>query len=491
MVSLPRAAQQLPDESPALPPLARLLQAVSPARRALLLRLHESVAGDGARGTVAAGLLRNLDDNPAFVAWLQRLATELGDRPLEVFLRDLIVKHAVEGHRRRLACLERHGFFGPHTVVINPTMKCNLRCAGCYAAGFARGPHMDYDLLRKVLGEARELGVHFVTVSGGEPFLYPHLERMAEEFDDVVFMVYTNATLLDAERVARLERLGNLWPAISVEGFAGETDRRRGPGVYDAVLRAMRLLRAAGVMFGFSATPTRENGDLLADDGFLDHWLERGVLFGWMFQYLPLGRDPDVDLMATPAQRDRLRAATRRWGLTRPIFVGDFWNDGACVGGCLSASKYCYVATDGAVQPCTFVPFATHNVRDHSLVEVFTSPLFRAIRAAQPYDPNLLRSCKIIDRPECLRAIVATTGARPTYPGADAIVRHPAVTAHLDRYAREWARLSDAAWRTDSYREGRSVVMPFLGRIDVNDLWPERMARAGTRSLHPTAQNHD
>ena len=76
---------------------------------------------------------------------------------------------------------------------------------------------------------------------------------------------------------------------------------------------------------------------------------------------------------------------------------------------------------------------------------------------------------------------MARTGARPTYPGADAIVRRPDVTAHLDRYAREWAALSDAAWRTDSYNEGRSVVIPFLGRIDDNDRWPERMARADAR----------
>ena len=327
-------------------------------------------------------------------------------------------------------------------------------------------------------------------MSGGEPFLYPYFERMAEEFADVVFMTYTNGTLLHAGRVSRLARLGNVWPAISVEGFAEETDRRRGPGVYAGVLRAMRLLRDAGVMFGFSATPTRLNADLLADDRFLDHWLAEGVLFGWMFQYLPLGRDPDVGLMATPAQRDRLRAATRRWSLSRPIFVGDFWNDGACVGGCLSASKYCYVATNGAVQPCTFVPFATHNVRDHSLVEIFGSPLFRAIRQAQPYDPNLLRSCKIIDAPEHLRAIVERTGARPTYPGADAIVRRPDLTAHLDRYAREWKSHADAAWQGEEYNQGRSVVIPFLGRIDVNDRWPDRMGM-GTGSYPSTSANQE
>jgi hypothetical protein len=43
------------------------------------------------------------------------------------------------------------------------------------------------------------------------------------------------------------------------------------------------------------------------------------------------------------------------------------------------------VAADGAVQPCTFVHFSSHNARDYSLVEIMQSPFFSAIRAMQPY----------------------------------------------------------------------------------------------------------
>jgi MoaA/NifB/PqqE/SkfB family radical SAM enzyme len=363
-------------------------------------------------------------------------------------------------------------------MVVNPTMKCNLKCVGCYAYNFNKGEHMDYDLLRKVLSEAREMGTRFITVSGGEPFVYPHFDRMAEEFNDLIFMCYTNATLLDEKRVARLVELGNVWPAISVEGYEEETTLRRGPGVWDKVLGAMRRLKEAGVMFGFSATPTRLNSDLLAEDRFVDFYLEQGALFGWMFQYLPIGLDPDVSLMATPEQRDRLRVATKRWQSTRAIFVGDFWNDGSCVGGCMSASKYCYVTSDGKVQPCTFVHFYTHNVREHSLVEIFQSPLFRTIRARQPYHRNLLRPCKVIDNPQELRDIVERCGACPTYPGADAILRQSDVREHLDRYSAEWGRLADAAWAGEDYQQGRSVVVPFLGRVNVYDIWPQRMRNA-------------
>jgi MoaA/NifB/PqqE/SkfB family radical SAM enzyme len=451
------------------------------------MRLYATVPSSTTQKSVTGGFLKNVSDNPEFFEWLRRIATHLSEKPLEKFFQNFIVNSVIEGTRRRFEVKREHGFLGPYTIVINPTMKCNLKCTGCYAYNFDKGAHMDYDLLRKVLSEARDLGTRFITVSGGEPLAYPHFERMAEEFNDLIFMNYTNGTLIDEKKARRLAELGNVWPAISVEGYEAETELRRGAGVWSKVQRAMRNLRDAGVMFGFSATPTRLNSDLLAEDRFVDYYLEQGALFGWMFQYVPVGLDPDVNLMATPQQRDRVRQATKRWQVTKPIFVGDFWNDGACVGGCMSASKYCYVTPEGKVQPCTFVHFHTHNVRDNTLTEIFQSPFFSAIRGMQPYSRNLLRPCKIIDNPQDLRDVVERCHAQPTYEGADNIVRSPEVKAHLDQYAAEWRKVADAAWASDVYNEGRSVLVPFLGRINVYDIWPDRMQNAEQVSAEKAA----
>jgi hypothetical protein len=229
------------------------------------------------------------------------------------------------------------------------------------------------------------------------------------------------------------------------------------------------LLKERGVMFGFSATPSRQNSDIISSDEFLDYYSEQGILFGWMFQYLPVGKDPDISLMATPEQRNRLRIKTKEWQTTRPVFIGDFWNDGPCVGGCLSATRYCYITPEGKVQPCTFVHFYTHDLNECSLKDVFRSKFFRSIRARQPYNQNLLRPCKIIDNPEVLRAVVRECGAKPSYPGADAIIEDPAVRAHLDQYAEEWGKIADAAWEGSQYNSGESVIVPFLGRINTNE----------------------
>jgi MoaA/NifB/PqqE/SkfB family radical SAM enzyme len=439
-------------------------------RLALLVELFRSIPRPQTSSSLAGALLKNFTANPNTLDWLLRLVERLNDRSLSSFLQNVLINEMLEGQEVRRQFLAREGFEPPVTLVINPTMACNLRCEGCYSYKMPRAG-MDYELLSRILREAWEMGTRYITVSGGEPLIYRHLFRMLEEFDGMQFMMYTNATLIDEAMADRIAAAGNLMPAISVEGFEEETDRRRGPGVHKKVLRAMRLLRERGVFFGFSATPTQANSDTIASDDFVDFYEDRGALFGWMFQYLPVGKDPDLSLMSTPAQRERLRAKTKEWQVSKPIFIGDFWNDGPCVGGCLSATRYCYITPEGKVQPCTFVHFYTHDLNDCTLRDVFRSRFFRAIRARQPYaeDKNLLRPCKIIDNPQVLRKVVKECGAKPSYEGAETIIEDPVVRAHLDNYAREWKRIADEAWRGPDYQQGRSILIPFLGRINMYD----------------------
>ncbi len=443
-----------------------------------VFRILEERFSSDERALLGRGTVKNLNDNAMFLTWIARSLAALSPRPLEKLVTNLIMGSAVGRKASSRRFEDRYGYAGPVTIVINPTMRCNIRCTGCYAFHYERHRDMEYDTLAKVLREARDMGVRFITVTGGEPYLYPHLFRMAEEFSDLMFMTYTNGTLLDDGTVRRIVEAGNLMPAISVEGFEKETDERRGKGIHRALLEAMERLERAGAFFGFSATPTSRNADLLATDEFVDHYIRRGALFAWYFNYLPLGRNPDVSLMPSPEQRDRVREATCRWQKTKPIFIGDFWNHGACVGGCLSASRYCYITVEGRVQPCTFVPFYTHRVQEHTLEEIFESPFFRSIRESQPYHSNLLRPCKIIDHPEDLRELVHACGAKPSYEGAEQIVTCDAVKEFLDRYSREYAAMADRAWNGPDYQGGRSCLSPFLGRINVETFFGDRMKTA-------------
>ncbi|MEW5851138.1 MAG: radical SAM protein [Myxococcota bacterium] len=430
------------------------------------------------RNRLMAGVARNLEDDPMVLGWALKLGARLGDVPWQRFFENFVVRLVTERPAIVARMRAEMGFPPPVTIIINPTMACNLRCRGCYAYEFSREESMAPALFERVVNEAREMGVRFITITGGEPFIYKPLMTMAERFPDMTFLTYSNGTLLDDKLADRVAAAGNIFPALSVEGYEAETDDRRGAGVHRGVLAAMARLKERGVLFGISVTPTRLNTDVVTADAFLDFYLDRGANFIWLFTYIPVGKSPEPQLMATPEQRDRLRETTLRWRRTRPVFIGDFWNDGATCGGCLSASRYAFICPDGKVQPCTFVHFYTHNIKDHSLKEIFQSPFFRTIRDAQPYHRNLLRPCKIIDHPHVLRQIVDTCGAQPAYEGADDLVRSPEMVAFIDDYARRYGELAERAWQGPQYQDGRRVLVPFSGLVDLYARFPDRMESA-------------
>jgi MoaA/NifB/PqqE/SkfB family radical SAM enzyme len=442
----------------------------------IIQTLPSSMSGDGeSSARLLAGLEKNLTDNPMLVAWGLKVAAHASDTVWQRFVDNFVIGVVTERKSAVASTKEDLGYHPPVTLVLNPTMRCNLRCNGCYAYSFNKNSDMDRPLLEKVLTEARELGIQFMTITGGEPFLYPDIEGVFEQFSDMIFMVYTNAQYIDSDRARRLSQLGNVWPAISVEGYQKETDARRGSGVYAKLTGAMERLRENGVLFGVSAVPTRQNTELLASDEFIDHYMEKGALFGWMFTYIPVGKDPDLDLMATPAQRDYLRRQSLHWRRTKPFFMADFWNDGPLCGGCMSANRFAFITNDGWAQPCTFVHFATHNVREHTLKEIFTSEFFRTIRGRQPYCSNLLRPCKVIDHPHILREVIEKCGARPVYPGAERIIEDPDIRSHLDDYGQEYKKLADKAWASSDYAAGYGVQVPFYGRVNLYEIYNWRL----------------
>ncbi|MDI6814872.1 MAG: radical SAM protein, partial [Dehalococcoidales bacterium] len=340
---------------------------------------------------------------------------------------------------------EKYGFLPPTVIVISPTMRCNLHCYGCYAGEYSKKDDLPFDIFKRVVEEARDMGTNFVTISGGEPFISEDVLKIWETHRDMFFVVYTNGTLIDASMAKWLSRLGNVFPCISVEGYEQETEDRRGKGTYAKILAAMDNLLREGVLFGFSATATRQNNELISSEEFIDFYIEKGCFFGWYFNYIPIGRKPALELMPTPQQRIERLKRINRLRQEKPILLADFWCDGPLAGGCIAGGRgYLHINNNGDAEPCVFAHFAVDNVMEKSLLEILTSPLFRAIRSRQPYSQNLLRPCMIIDEPSVLREVVAEEAAHPTHPGAETIITELAPA--IDRYADEYAGVADPLW---------------------------------------------
>lgn len=384
--------------------------------------------------------------NPVMMTYVERLLAETDPRVQQRLLFNWFFNAMLFGIPKQRRLSATLGVNVPNFILLDPTSACNLRCTGCWAGEYPKHDTLDLSLVDRVVSEAKELGIYWIVMSGGEPFAWPHLFALAEKHQDVAFMLYTNGTLIDDRKADRLLQVGNVSPAFSLEGWEERTDRRRGKGVFKVVMAAMDRLRERRIPFGFSVTITRENVEEVTSDEFMDFLVEKGCRYGWMFHYIPVGRDINPDLLVTPEQRAYLARRVPYLRTHKPLLFADFWNDGELTVGCIAGGRrYFHITAAGDVEPCAFAHFTMDNIKDKSLLEVLGSPLFRAYQQRQPFSENLLRPCPIIDVPEALRRIVTESGARPTYPGADSIFQSD-LAAFLDQRAADWQKQSDPIW---------------------------------------------
>ena len=393
----------------------------------------------------------------------RRVLSETHPHHRKKIISNFIVNQLLVGTNRRRAFEAERGFYPPDAMLISPTMRCNLNCYGCYAGVYPE-EDLPYGVLDRVVGECKEMGIHLVLMTGGEPFLRKDLFDLFEKHGDTIFQIYTNATLIDEKMMDRFVTLGNVVPAISLEGLKEETDGRRGTGQFDRMVKVMDGLREAGIFFAVSTTQTSRNTDVLTSDAFIDFLVEKGCILIWNFHYVPIGREPDLSLMATPEQRNRMRERLVYFRATKPMLFVDFWNDGCLTQGCIAAGrKYSHVNARGDVEPCVFCHFASDNIKEKSLLEALNSPLFREIRSHQPFSENYFRPCLLMDHPQQGREFALQLAKYFTHEGAERLFTDFAQA--IDDYAKAYGEIAEAAWkektegqRSQPFSAGKKVV---------------------------------
>jgi hopanoid biosynthesis associated radical SAM protein HpnH len=146
--------------------------------------------------------------------------------------------------RQRLAGRKRY----PLVLMLEPLFRCNLACAGC---GKIQYPAQ---ILRKNLSVERclravdECGAPMVSIPGGEPLMYPEIDRLVAELVKRKKYVYlcTNAILLK-EKLHLFKPSRYLSFSVHMDGLREEHDEAVcRDGVYDQALPAIQEALARG-----------------------------------------------------------------------------------------------------------------------------------------------------------------------------------------------------------------------------------------------------
>lgn len=337
----------------------------------------------------------------------------------------------------------------PFTILFDPTSACNLKCKGCWAAEYGHSMQLSLDEMRSIVTQGRELGTHFYMLTGGEPLIRKDdIITLASENPECVFLIYTNATLIDKKLCDEIKKCGNITLALSIEGDEESNDFRRGDGAYKTTVEAMELLKKEKILFGISICYTSKNITQVTSDEFLDKMVDLGVKYAFYFNYMPLGKSADNSLIPTPLQRKYMyfwMKKVRDAHKGKPLFVMDFQDDGEYVGGCIAGGRnYFHINSNGDIEPCVFIHYSDSNIRTHTLFEALNNPLFMAYRKGQPFNDNHLMPCPMLENPEILRDMIKKTGAKSTDFVSQETVDE--LCAKCEDFSKAWAPIAKDIW---------------------------------------------
>ena len=204
--------------------------------------------------------------------------------------------------------LSRSGFLPDRTVHLHPLDRCNLACSHCYSASSpARSTILPVDLMIAALPVLRAQGYSVLSLSGGEPLLYPGLARLSDAARPLGFGVVAisngfRITPHHPSLVAALDRV-----AISFDGLqATHTAMRGHPRAWDAAISALRHLRDIGKPHAAAFTVTKTSLPEVPE--FVEFCASLGVTSVQLRPLVLAGRavQEAADLALSPADLARL-----------------------------------------------------------------------------------------------------------------------------------------------------------------------------------------
>lgn len=357
------------------------------------------------------------EDHPGIQA-ARRAIRKTNPQVRAALLNNFVLDGILLGYRKRLEFYNKHEVAPPGTLMISPTLRCNLRCFGCYAGTHENKNELTREEVETLIVEARKAGTNLITILGGEPFTVPWLLDVIEKFPSTGFQIFTNGLLIDDEKRARLAKLGNAIISIGIDGMEQETDARKGKGAFQGALKSMRKLSEAGVLVGYSTMVSRRNFDEIYSDEFLDTMIENGAAYGWVAVAIPQGKAcKETQLIPTPEQKAQIRDRVREVRGRKPIILIDFYSDAKVTEGCGAGRINVHVNANGDVEPCVLFPFSVDNIRKKPFIDILKAEFFKGLRRVHKRYPGEMQTCMMVFKPKDVLEVIEECGAKETSQG--------------------------------------------------------------------------
>ena len=239
----------------------------------------------------------------------------------------------------------------PVLAHIIPIRRCNLSCAYCNEYDDFSKPVPIETMFRRI-DRLADLGTTVITVSGGEPLLYPDLDEIVAHIRrrGALAGLITNGCLLTAERIRRLNHAGLDHMQISIDNLEPDDVSRKSLRVLDPKLQ----LLARHAEFHVNINSVAGGGIHNPEDALAIG--RRAVSLGFT-STVGMLHDGDGQIQPLSPRERQVFLAMKKLEKSGYAQINYFQDDIAHgrphVWNCRAGARYLYVCEDGLVHYCS------------------------------------------------------------------------------------------------------------------------------------------
>ena len=243
------------------------------------------------------------------------------------------------------------------------TSACNLRCKFCFNLDKEDAPRIPLDDARAILASGYEKNNRYVSITGGEPFLYKQIFDILDYAHDLGYWIniLSHGGLIDERKIERLKEYWRLRIRISLDGPDREThDHLRGQGTFDVTMEKIDLLARSGINVGLGITVSEHNLDSVED--ILKICLDKRIAFA---RFVPVARVKKGKAATVTAELhesllEKLIEMTLKYGdfielpvaktSTAPVSI-----DALTTRRCMAGKQFFAITADRKILPCSLI----------------------------------------------------------------------------------------------------------------------------------------
>ncbi|MDF0591524.1 radical SAM/SPASM domain-containing protein [Candidatus Methanocrinis natronophilus] len=262
----------------------------------------------------------------------------------------------------------------PDQVSIGVIRACPNDCLHCSAPS-RTGEVLSSGVVKRVIGEALDLGSYMISFDGGEPMTRRDLPDLVAAVDyRAICASFTSGYALTEELARSLKKAGLYAVRVSIDSpHPEEHDRFRGrKGAFSDAISGIKNALAAGLMVDLFMVTSPMNIDDLEEAYSLAAELSVHELS--LYEIVAVGRwsthadevltGSDIDRVSRFHQdKNRLPEGPRVTAFPRLLSPDMF--------GCFAGRRWLHVDASGDVLPCAYMPIPFGNVRDTSLADIW------------------------------------------------------------------------------------------------------------------------